>query len=181
MKTLPILFLIALLALALVLVGCNKNDDDDDDDDNGDDDDDDDDTSDDDDDDTVGTEHFTLDLDLELRGQAHIDMAVTGNNVQATFKAKTGFDIIAQDTELTGAGSLYWFDGQLRMVALKFVGPAVPGSPCANDQISYSVTLSSKMENTYVSGGFVAYCGDGVYTGQPAQVYRLSGFQKSAK
>lgn len=169
----------ALVAL-LLLIGCGNSGDDDDDDATPDDDDDndDDDTSPpDDDDDTAFSEHYVVDLDFELRGQARLDMTVTENTIVATFEALTGNDVIAQGTSMDGAGWLDRYEGELRMYALRFGGPALGDGPCGSAPVSYSVTLSAKRDNNYLSGGFVAYCGKDIFTGRPAKVYRLSGIQ----
>lgn len=186
MKYQLILIALLLAALSIGFIGCDKSDDDDKPEDTNDDDDattddddntDDDDTTDDDDDDQPAVETYYMNLDFELLGKAHLDMIQWSDKLTSTFYAGTEFDIISEGTKLQGDGVVRRFDGGFRMYAMKFVGPSKADSPCGSQKISYSVTLSAKEKNGYLSGGFTAYCGDNVFTGKPARVYRLSGLQ----
>lgn len=185
------LIALLILCLALILSGCEKNDDDDDDDAPPADDDavtDDDQVADDDlaDDDATDddaapeqVQKFRLDLDFEVDFDAvlHLrqypDDTLSGRLIPAA-----GFDVIAADIALEGEGRLLRFPEAFgRMVTLKLSGPAVPGSPCGEQPISYSLTLTAKEDNGYMVGGLTAYCGENTYFGRPARVMRLSGLQ----
>jgi hypothetical protein len=155
-------------------------DDDDDavDDDAADDDATDDDTTDDDDDSTPPEfQKYLFDLDFELRGKAQMNLTQQGYDLTAEFIAETGNDVIQAGTRHSATGKYRLFDGQMRLYGVKFVGSPVTDGPCGSNRISYSVTLMAKQDNDYVGGGFVAYCGEDVFDGRPAQVYRLSGLQ----
>lgn len=176
MKLNKILFAVLIALIALAAFGCDQDDDDDDDDndDSDDDDDNDNDTSADDDDDDTPPD-FSIDLDFELLGFSTLKVWQQGEKLIATFVVYSDYDIIARDVELSGTGTTYYFDGNMKMYAFKFQGEALPGSPCGSDKISYSLTLTAKHDNQYFGGGFVAYCGENTYTGRSARVYRLSG------
>lgn len=188
MKYHAIQITLILLVLTFCFFGCDKSDDDNDDksdnkqdDDDDDNDNDDNDTTDDDDDDQPPVETFHSNLDFEIIGKAQIDITRIENNLTSTFKAESGYDIISEGTQLSGEGVVRKFDGGFTMYALKFDGNEKPDSPCGNAKISYSVTLTVKESNEYVSGGLTAYCGEKVFTGLPARVYRLSGHLKKVE
>lgn len=178
-----------LLMIALAFAACDKADNADhggsapveDDDDAVEDDDDatDDDDAADDDDDTGPPEfqQYLFDLDFELRGKAKINMIQQGYDLSAEFIAETGNDVIPAGTRHSATGKYREFDGQMRLYGIKFEGSPVEDGPCGGARISYSVTLMAKQNNGYVGGGFVAYCGEDVFDGRPARVYRLSGLQ----
>jgi hypothetical protein len=177
------LLLLILTALLFASIGCDCGDDDDDDNDDNDDDDDNDTTPDDDDDDNDDNdddtgppdEVLTAALEFEIRKTASVTIQRRGDNLTASYTANEGADLIADATTMEGTGSRFDFDGKYRMYSLKFTGPAVTGSLCAGDPISYSLTLTQQPGYNFVVGGFTAYCGDGVFTGKPAKIYRVSG------
>lgn len=187
MKNISIIIILLFLIFAFALSGCEKTDNASNsavpagDDDDGDDDDD---TTPSDDDTTPPQPDpvkYSMDLNFELRGKAHVDMTVTGDKVEAIFTALDGYDIIGKNTQLSGKGGFHHFDGGLRMYAFKISGPPVTSGPCASEKINYSVTLMAKGDNGYLSGGFVAYCGENVFEGTPARVYRVTGIQNPAQ
>ncbi len=118
-------------------------------------------------------------LAIEVQFQATLKLAQNPNgNLTAAFIPQQGFDVLLAGTTLLGSGQLWSIpEANGRMVMLRLNGPAAPNGPCGNNPISYAVSLTAKASNAYMVGGLTAYCGANTFTGSPARVMRLAGWQ----
>jgi hypothetical protein len=86
-----------------------------------------------------------------------------------------GGDLLPGGTTFDGAGRVEDFsESGYRMVAMKFAGPATSGR-CGSLPISYSLTLTYREPNGFLTGGLAAYCGENTFFGTPIQIFRLEG------
>ncbi|MCC6160426.1 MAG: hypothetical protein IT350_20405 [Deltaproteobacteria bacterium] len=181
---------LAMMLLALVLVGgCGCGDDDDDDDtaaptdddtdddadDDTDDDTADDDTADDDDDTNPPSVTTVMTLDLEYRNSAHFVMTRTGDNLTATLTAGAGFGdewLPAGEMQM-GAGRVMAFpESKFEIHTVHFEGDPVAGSPCGDAPVTYELTLTGQTAARERIGAVVCYCGRDT-TARPATLLRI--------
>jgi hypothetical protein len=120
----------------------------------------------------VYTENYRFDLSFEVQFKATLRLAQHADGtLDGAFTPEQGFDVVEAGVTLLG-------EALGRMIALKLHGPALPGSPCGDQPISYSLTLTAKENNGYMVGGVTAYCGENVFSGRPARLMRISGVQE---
>jgi hypothetical protein len=123
---------------------------------------------------------YEFNLALEVQFAATLKMALyPDGHLNVALIPQQGFDVLSAGAALLGSGETRLFpEANARMIALLLNGPSVPGGKCGDQPISYAVSLTATLANPYMVGALTAYCGANTYTGEPARVMRLAGWQQ---
>jgi hypothetical protein len=118
---------------------------------------------------------LTGDLDTDIREKTHVELTITGNDVEASITLMSGYGV-APTTALTGAGHVESFrEADMVMYTARFAAPGDPSGPCGADPVSLALAVRRRAKDAHVGGALTAYCGKDVWHGVPARVLRLAG------
>ena len=119
---------------------------------------------------------LTGDLDMDIRYSAHVELDVTGTNLDASVTLSNGLDVAPVGQRLQGKGHVEAFlEADATLYTATFAAPASPAGPCAAQPVTLALSLHRQGKNKHVGGALTAYCGAGVTHGVPANLMRLAG------
>lgn len=115
-------------------------------------------------------------LAVDIRDQAAVE--ITGNDPQKLMISVTltkGFGVAPEGQKLQAEGRAELFpEARMTLYTARFAANTVSDGRCGGEPISLALSLHQR-ETARVSGSLSAYCGAGVYTGEPTKILRLSG------
>jgi hypothetical protein len=115
------------------------------------------------------------DLSVDIRDQAEVEIRGQGPALEATVKLSKGFGLAPDGAALTGKGREEAFpEAAMTLYTARFDAPPSDGGPCGGSPVSLALSLHMR-KGSRASGSLTAYCGAGVFHGEPARVLRLAG------
>lgn len=112
--------------------------------------------------------HATLDLDI--RDQADVELALRGEGLTARITLTKGFDVAPAGTELRGDGHVERFpEAEVTLYTATFAVDAQGGGPCGDQPLTLALALHRRGTGQRLSGSLTPYCGEQIRAGIPAR------------
>jgi hypothetical protein len=116
------------------------------------------------------------DLASDIREQASVEIREKGAEIDVSIKLSKGYGVAPPGAVLDGQGRAEPFpEAGMTLYTARFDAPADSSGPCGADPVSLALSLERRGDGARVSGSLAAYCGKGVFHGEPARIVRLSG------
>lgn len=132
-----------------------------------------------------GTEEGTSPVRGPLRGELSVDIreraSVTidegdGGALKASITLTKGYGVAPASVLLSGAGRAEPLpEANVTLYTARVEAPADPSGPCGEAPVSLALSLHTRGGAPRVSGSLAAYCGKGVWSGNPVKLLRLAG------
>jgi hypothetical protein len=114
-------------------------------------------------------------LAVDIRDSAEVEIRGEGPLLEATVKLSKGYGLAPEGAALTGKGREEVFpEASMTLYTARFDAPPAAGGPCGSAPVSLALSLHRR-QGSRAAGSLTAYCGAGVFHGEPARVLRLSG------
>jgi len=114
-------------------------------------------------------------LAVDIRDTAEVEIRGEGPLLEAMVKLSKGHGLAPEGAALTGKGREEAFpEASMTLYTARFDAPPAAGGPCGSAPVSLALSLHIR-QGSRAAGSLTAYCGAGVFHGEPARVLRLSG------
>ncbi|MCK6588908.1 MAG: hypothetical protein HUU21_23690 [Polyangiaceae bacterium] len=114
-------------------------------------------------------------LEVDIRDRADVEIRGEGAELEAMVKLSKGYGLLPEGAMLVGKGREEAFpEAKMTLYTARFDAPPAEGGPCKSLPVSLALSISMR-EGPRAAGSLTAYCGAGVFYGEPARVLRLSG------
>ncbi|MCC6552316.1 MAG: hypothetical protein IT372_04745 [Polyangiaceae bacterium] len=115
-------------------------------------------------------------LSVDIRESAALRIDGQGPDVKVRLTLSKGFGVAPAGEALSGPGRVEAFpEAAATLYTARLAAPADPSGPCGDRTVSLALSLHRAGDAAHVGGALTAYCGEGVWSGVPARVLRLSG------
>jgi hypothetical protein len=109
-------------------------------------------------------------LDLELRDTLTVDLAISGDDLDAEIELTNGHGIAPANRTLKGIGHVEHFpEAGIELYTARFSLKGDEDGPCGDDYVSLALALHQRGKEPRLSGSLTAYCGAYTYSGIPAR------------
>ena len=109
-------------------------------------------------------------LDLELRDTLTVDLAISGDDLDAEIELTNGHGIAPANRTLKGIGHVEHFpEAGIELYTARFSVKGEKDGPCGDDYVSLALALHQRGKEPRLSGSLTAYCGAYTYSGIPAR------------
>lgn len=114
-------------------------------------------------------------LSVDIRERAEIEIKGSGAELSVSAKLSKGYGVAPAGVTLAGAGREELFpEAQMTLYTARFEAPPDSSGPCGASPVSLALSLHMR-QGARASGSLTAFCGAGVYSGDPARILRLAG------
>lgn len=117
------------------------------------------------------------DLAVDIRDTAAVEISGEGPMLEVMVKFSNGYGLVPEGAAISGKGREEAFpEASMTLYTARFDAMPAPagGGPCGSSPVSLALSLSMR-QGSHAAGSLTAYCGAGVFYGEPARILRLSG------
>lgn len=109
-------------------------------------------------------------LDLEIRDTLTVELAISGDDLDAEIELSNGHGIAPANRTLKGIGHVEHFpEAGVELYTARFTVKGDKDGPCGDDYVSLALALHQRGKEPRLSGSLTAYCGAYTYSGIPAR------------